>query len=399
MNKPIAININISTSGSNLGGAAIAAELHSRQMAESFPVELWRMWDHDEQTYLDNLKVVNFASKTKFDFLKVPFPRRLRSFFLNSDISKQIKIVNPKIIHLHNPLPGLAFEKIVNCASQSDIKVVASTHGFYEIMNPNYNLKGYEKWAWKNGVVSPIIRSFKYISAFFSGYPDEKNMLVNLGVPEDKIYLAPNGVNPLFLMPPTATEIDAVINKFKLRIDHPILLFIGNHTKNKGLDTVMQVANQLSSPCTVIIGGKLLTPDEPQQWQEQFPPNKLVDIVFTDYLTTVEQRALYKLSNILLFPSLADTLPLTIVEAMASNLPVIAYDVGGISYQLQDGCGILIKMSDFTGFLTAVEQLISNPTLQTKIATNAKQRQSEIFSWKKTAETTIDVYKQIIDCK
>jgi alpha-maltose-1-phosphate synthase len=394
---PTAININLSTSGSRLGGAAIAAEFHSRQMAESFPVELWRMWDCDEESYLDKLKIVNFKSKTKFYLLDNYLPRKLKPFFLDSDILEQVATSAPKIIHLHNPIPSIAFEKIAKRSSQSGIKVAASTHGFYEVMNPNFNFKSYEKWVWKKGITAPVVRSLEYIDAFFSGYPSEKEMLVNLGVPEDKIYLAPNGVNPFFLITPTQAELDATTNKFSLCLDRPIILFIGNHNANKGLDTVMKISSQLSEPCTMVVGGKLTTPDEPQNWQDKFPKSKSVDIVFTDYLTTVEQRALYRLSDMLLFPSLADTLPLTIIEAMATELPVIAYDVGGISYQLQDGCGIIVKSGDFTGFLSAVEKLISDSQMRTEIAKKAKLRQEEIFSWEKTARTTIDVYKQLLN--
>jgi alpha-maltose-1-phosphate synthase len=396
MNNPTAININLSTSGSRLGGAAIAAEFHSRYMAETFPIELWRMWDRDEEIYLDRLKVTNFTSKTKFDFLSDSLPRKLKSSFIDSDILERVIATKPKIIHLHNPLPSLAFENIASRASQAGIKVVASTHGFYEIMNPNYGLKAYEKWLWKQSVTKPIIRSLKYIDAFFSGYPAEKDMLINLGVPKEKIHLAPNGVNPFFLIPATQLELDDVISKFSLQLDRPILLFIGNHTVNKGLDTVMKVASQLSSPCTIVVGGRLTNPDEPQQWQQQFPANDRVNVIFTDYLTTAEQRALYHLSNILLFPSLADTLPLTIIEAMASELVTIAYDVGGISYQLHDNSGILVKVGNFDGFLASVEKLISHPDLQIKMAKNAKLRQEQIFNWKKTAETTINIYKQIL---
>jgi alpha-maltose-1-phosphate synthase len=399
MNDPTAININLSTSGSRLGGAAIAAEFHSRYMAESFPIELWRMWDCDEEIYVDKLKVINFTSKTKFDFFSDYLPRKLKSTFLDSDILERVITTAPKIIHLHNLLPSLAFQKIVNQASKSGMKVVASTHGFYEIMNPNYGLKGYEKWLWKQSVTKPIIKSLKYIDAFFSGYPAEKDLLINLGVPKEKIHLAPNGVNPFFLKHPTQVELDNVISRFSLQLDRPILLFIGNHTVNKGLDTVMKVASQLSSHCTIVVGGRLTNPDEPQQWKDRFPSNKLVDIVFTDYLSYAEQRALYQLSNVLLFPSVADTLPLTIVEAMATGLPVIAYDVGGISYQLQDDCGIIIKIGDFGGFLNAVKQLMSDPQMRSKIAKKAKSRQEAIFAWEKTAKIAIDVYKQIIDFK
>jgi alpha-maltose-1-phosphate synthase len=399
MERPTAININLSTSGSRLGGAAIAAGFNCRYMAESFPVELWRMWDKDEEFYLDKLKVTNFTSRTSFDFLGSLSPKRLRALYLDSDILDRVMLERPKIIHLHNPIPSFAFETIAVRAAKAGIKVVASTHGFYEMMYPNYGLKPYERFLWKQTVTKPVTRSLQYMDAIFSLYPEEKNMLMDIGVPAEKIHLTPNGVNPFFLTPPTPEEENAVVKKFNLSLDNPILFFIGNHTVNKGLATVLETASKLSRPATFVIGGRLLTPDEPQQWQERFPPNKLVNIVFTDYLTTIEQRALYRLADVLLFPSLADTLPLTIIEAMATHLPVIAYDVGGISYQLQDGCGMLVKPGDFTGFLTAVERVISDPKLRTEIAKKAKLRQESIFSWENTSQITIDIYKQIIDKK
>jgi alpha-maltose-1-phosphate synthase len=396
MEKPIAININLSTSGSRLGGAAIAAGFHCRYMAESFPVELWRMWDKDEEFYEENLKITNFKSKAKFPALDRLLPKKLKSLLLDSDILEQVISIHPKIIHLHNPIPSFAFERIVNRASADGIKLFASTHGFYEMMYPNYGLKPYEKFLWKQTVTKPVVRALKHLDGIFSLYPKEKEMLIDLEVSADKIHLTPNGVNPFFLTPSSETEKDRVIEKFKISLEHPILLFIGNHTANKGLATVIETASRLSQLATFVIGGKLLTPDEPQQWQDKFVPNQLANIIFTDYLTELEQRALYQLSDVLLFPSLADTLPLTIIEAMASNLPVIAYDVGGISYQLQDGCGILVETGDFTGFLAAVEQLISNPKMRIEIATKAKLRQEEIFSWQKTADITIDIYNKIL---
>lgn len=398
MERPIAINVNLSTSGSRLGGAAIAAEFHCRYMAaESFPMELWRMWDKDEEFYLDSLKIRNFHSKVKSSIPERLLPKRAKKLLLDSDILSEIDVYNPEIIHLHNPIPSLAFQRIVNYARTSGKKAGASTHGFYEILHPNYGLKPYEKFIWNKTITEPVVKSVRSLDFICSLYPEEKQMLVDMGLPEEKIYLTPNGVNPFFLEPSNPRDEESLKEKFNLSADLPIVLFIGNHTANKGIDTVMEIASKLSHPATFVIGGKLLSANEPQQWQERFPKGDRIEVIFTDYLTVAEQRALYRLANILLFPSLADTLPLTILEAMATGLPVIAYDVGGISYQLQDGCGSLITIGDFTGFLNAVEQLISNPELRTKIAKKAKLRQEAIFSWERTARTTIDMYKQIID--
>jgi alpha-maltose-1-phosphate synthase len=396
MENPIAVNINLSTSGSRLGGAAIAAGFHCQYMAKSFSIELWRMWDKDEELYADDLKITNFTSQTNLGIFSRFLPKRAKSFLLNSQIPQKLKSQPPKIVHLHNPIPSLAFEEIVRQCKQQKISVFASTHGFYEVMYPNYGLKPYESILWKYGITQPVVRALQDLDGIFSLYPAESTMLTDLGVAAAKIHLAPNGVNPFFLTASLAAEQTAVIDKFKLSLEHPIFLFIGNHTANKGLDTVMKVASQLTLPCTFVIGGKLLHPEEPQQWQQQFPVSSSVNVIFTDYLTTIEQRALYQLASVLLFPSLADTLPLTIIEAMASKLPVIAYDVGGISYQLQDGCGILVEAGDTKSFLHAIEQAISNPTMLNQIALKAKARQESIFSWEKTAQTTIDVYKQFL---
>ena len=396
MNKPKAIVVNVSTSGSRLGGGAVAAEWHARFMASKFPLELWRMWDKDEEFYIDELKIKNYTTKIKFGAVGKLLPRKLRAFFLDSTILDDLLGIRPDIVHLQNPLPGLAFEKIARKSSLAGIKVVASTHGFFEVMNPNYGLPFYQKWAWEKGITQPITRALNYVDAILSGYPNEKQMLMERGVPEHKIHLVPNGINPFFLTSPTKEECTAVLEKFRISQAKPILLFIGNHTGNKGLDTVIRVASCLSQPATVVIGGKLLSPEEPLQWQQKIPPANNVDIIFTDFLTLAEQRALYNLSTVLLFPSLADTLPLTILEAMASGLPVIAYNTGGISYQLENNSGIVTNAGDIKAFHAFTEKLLNTPSLRSEISINAKNRQSLMFSWDRAAMKTLEIYDRML---
>ena len=399
MNKPKAIVVNVSTSGSRLGGGAVAAEWHARFMASKFPIELWRMWDKNEEFYIDELKIKNYTTTTKLGAVDKILPKKLRAFFLDSAILEDVLAIRPDIVHLQNPLPGLAFERIARKSSAAGIKVVASTHGFFEVMNPNYGLPVYQKWAWNKGITQPITRALNYVDAILSGYPNEKQMLIERGVPETKIHLVPNGINPFFLTSPLTEECTAVLEKFRISQAKPILLFIGNHTGNKGLDTVIRVASCLSQPATVVIGGKLLSPEEPLEWRQKIPPANNVDIIFTDFLTLTEQRALYKLSTILLFPSLADTLPLTILEAMASGLPVIAYDTGGISYQLANSSGIVIKHGNFHEFHESVQMMLDDQKLREKISENAKKRQEQFFSWHIAADKTLDIYKKMLDAQ
>jgi alpha-maltose-1-phosphate synthase len=398
MSKRVVV-INLSTSGSRLGGAAIAAEWHSRFMADMADqqqfIELWRMWDNDQITQLEHLKVRNFATQSKLGKLHYLLPKKARSLYLSSLILKELSLIRPDVIHLQNPLPALEFERIAKQASKLGIKVVASTHGFYEVLHPNYNLAPHQKWAWEKWITKPIIRSFKYIDAFISGFPQEKLDLKSYEVADEKIHLVPNGINPFFNEKPTPLEINDVIQKFNISIANPILLFIGNHTANKGLDTVLHIASTLPYPSTVIIGGKLKSPDEADQWHRKIPIPPHIHIIFTDYLSLVEQRSLYHIANILLFPSMADTLPLTILEAMECSLPVVAYDVGGISFQLQSESGILVPVGEFEKYRTAVLNLLENPTIRHQIGSNAQKRRTHVFCWKEAAIKTIEVYNNL----
>ncbi len=395
--EPEVVVVNVSVSGSRLGGAAIAAEWHSRFLAKQCLVELWRMWDADSSSQIDSLQVRNFVSTPRFGALGKSLPRRAKALVLQSKILSQLLELKPKIVHLQNPGPALEFERIARQCQENGIKVVASTHGFYEVFNPNFSWTWYENYGWKQWLTKPIQRSFPYIDAFLSGYPDERSLLLENGVSADKIHLVPNGINPLFETPPTLEEQQQTLEKFDLSPAEPTLLFIGNHTANKGLDTVVEIAAQLNRPATVVIGGKLLTPDEPQHWQAKIPKDSPVKLLFTDYLSNIEQRVLYNFATLLLFPSMADTLPLTILEAMACSLPVIAYDTGGIAYQLAEGAGCVVPQGNSAQFLTNVKALLDNPTQRQAIAVAARHRQQQLFSWSLAAQTTIDIYQDLLN--
>lgn len=396
MTKPKVIILNLSTSGSRLGGAAIAAEWHSRFMADLYPVELWRMWDNNSEFYLDNLKIRQFNTKSSLPKFEKNLPKKVRSFFLKANILEDLKKNPPKIVHLQNPLPALFWEETVKFLSDLGTKIIVSTHGFYEVFHPNYNLNRIEKSLWNQLITMPISRSLKYIDAFISGYPDEENELIKLGVLKHKIHLVPNGVNPFFLESASDEERKKVIEKFKIDVNIPTLLYIGNHTSNKGIDTFLRIASLFTEAANFVVGGKLLNPKEPEDCSNRFPPSPKVNLIFTDFLSLSEQRALYQLSSLLLFPSLADTLPLTILEAMASGLPVISYGVGGIPFELDNGAGAIIHPGDFNGFYGMVNNLLDDKNKRNYLAQNAKFRQKSLFSWESAAHSTICVYEQLI---
>ncbi len=87
---------------------------------------------------------------------------------------------------------------------------------------------------------------------------------------------------------------------------------------------------------------------------------------------------LLKLSDIFVFPTMTEGLPRVILEAMASGLPCIATDVGGIPELLSEHC--LIKPNDSEGLVKKIKQLSNNKDLLEKESINNHKKILEEYS-------------------
>jgi glycosyltransferase involved in cell wall biosynthesis len=77
----------------------------------------------------------------------------------------------------------------------------------------------------------------------------------------------------------------------------------------------------------------------------------------------------------------ADNTPVSIVEAMASGLPVVSSDVGGMRYLVEDReDGLLVPSRDPDAVATAVEELLAQPLLVQKLTSKAREK-AEAFDW------------------
>ena len=107
-----------------------------------------------------------------------------------------------------------------------------------------------------------------------------------------------------------------------------------------------------------------------------------------------------ELSNADLFilPSQWEGMPMSIIEAMGTGLPVIASDVGGVSDMLtQDESGLIIE-PDADQLKDAIERVAGSETLRQKLGTTALA-ESETFSAVQMAQHYVDVYNSLIKKK
>lgn len=103
----------------------------------------------------------------------------------------------------------------------------------------------------------------------------------------------------------------------------------------------------------------------------------------------------YAESSIFVLPSRDESNPIVVLEAMASGKPVIATNVGGIPYMVEDGKnGILVNYGDSNGLAEKILMLMNDKKLRDFVAENGKKT-AMMYSWEKISDKTYEVYKHV----
>ncbi|PLW81531.1 sugar transferase [Kineobactrum sediminis] len=107
--------------------------------------------------------------------------------------------------------------------------------------------------------------------------------------------------------------------------------------------------------------------------------------------------ALLAAMDIFVLPSLGEGISNTVLEAMATGLPVIATNVGGNPELVQEGVtGQLVPVGDVAALAAAIQTLVDNPVLCERMGRAALQRVQTDFDWERTVANYLQVYDELL---
>ena len=89
--------------------------------------------------------------------------------------------------------------------------------------------------------------------------------------------------------------------------------------------------------------------------------------------------------------------PLTVLEALASEVPCVAYDTGGVKETvISRNTGFCVENYNYQSFLKSIIYLLDNPDLVKRFGVNGRKLMEDKHDWRINTEKIVKVYRDLI---
>lgn len=120
-------------------------------------------------------------------------------------------------------------------------------------------------------------------------------------------------------------------------------------------------------------------------------------VKFTGKLSSEDLRREYHSAQVTAVPSLYEGFGLPAAESMACGTPVVATSAGALPEVVgEDGTGVLVPPRDARALAMAIRRVLEDGDQRERMAKAGRERVENLFSWRKVAERTVEVYKELL---
>ncbi|MBK8750316.1 MAG: glycosyltransferase family 4 protein [Candidatus Competibacteraceae bacterium] len=122
-------------------------------------------------------------------------------------------------------------------------------------------------------------------------------------------------------------------------------------------------------------------------------------VTFTGRLDNAQMAELYRSVDLLLNPSLADNMPISLLEALACGVPIVSTNVGGIPCLVEEGqTALLIDPGDAEAMAKAATRILRDPILAASLRVNGLAL-AQNYAWSKVREQWFSAYAGVLQGK
>lgn len=301
------------------------------------------------------------------------------------------KLPNEKVDLIHYPYFDPFFITLPLLKKQ---KRIVTVHDLTPIIFEEHfprGLKGEIKWKIQR-------RSLLDSDAIITDSQNSKEDITKiLGFPEEKIFVIYLAASEIY-KPKDSEIVSREISKFHL--PEKFALYVGDVTWNKNLPNLVEAIKRIKVPLVMV--GKALSQndfDEKNPWNSDLlKVNEMIkgesNFIKLGFVSDEELVNLYNSATLLTMPSLYEGFGLPIIEAMSCGCPVVTSDRGSLKEVSGDGA-YFVDPDSVSSIAKGIGTVFSSNDIQKKLS-KMGILQSSKFSWEKTANDTMNVYKKII---
>jgi glycosyltransferase involved in cell wall biosynthesis len=312
--------------------------------------------------------------------------------FVNSMLKKEG--CNYDVVCVHDWLSSIAGIIIKNEAS---VPVVFHVHS--------------TEWGRSGGSGSEVVSHLEWATAqkvdkIITVSHSMQEDLIRHGWPKSKISVVWNGVDPQRYNPKNCKpeEVEAIRNKYGVKPDEKMLLFLGRLTWVKGVTNLVQampiILEEYPKTKLVILGKGEQQNDIIETANRLGISNKIA--CKFEFVPEKERILHYAAADVCIFPSTYEPFGIVSLEAMAMAKPIVVGAQGVVGFKEQvvpvgpDQNGVHVNGGNPADIAWGIKEILSDRDRAKKWGENGRKRVLQYFTWRKVAEQTLQIYEALI---
>ncbi|BCX07888.1 MAG: sucrose-phosphate synthase [Fischerella sp.] len=307
----------------------------------------------------------------------ITYPLIHTNYWLSSWVGMQLKkIQGSKQVHTYHSLGAVKYNTI------KTIPLIAST---------------------RLAVEKEVLETAERIVATS---PQEKEHMRSLVSTKGNIDIIPCGtdIEQFGCISQQAARVELGLNP-----EDKVVMYVGRFDPRKGIETLVRAVGKSQfrgdKHLKLIIGGGSRPGHSDGIERERIEGivHELGMSDFTIFTGRLSQEILpsyYAAADVCVVPSHYEPFGLVAIEAMASNTPVVASDVGGLQFTVvPEETGLLAPPQDEDAFAVAIDRILANPQWRDQLGKAGRKRVESKFSWNGVATQLSELYTQLLQPK
>lgn len=322
----------------------------------------------------------------------------LGSYNATEILVKEINVIKPDIIHLHN-IHGyyVNYQVLFKYIKAENIPVVWTFHDCWPFTGHCVHFEHVGCTQWKTHCKKcPLYNKYpkSFVDRSFKNFDDKKDAFLNV---DNLTIITPsnwlkNLVKQSFLK---EYSVETIHNGIDLQSFYPpsekvnqkIILGVASNWSNaKGLHDFLKLRQVLADDIKIVLIGL-------SHSQIKSMPRNITGISRTENLEELSEW--YQKASVFINPTYLDNFPTTNIEALACGTPVITYNTGGSPESINPKIGEVVEKGDIEALKKAIERFLVKEDLQ-ELMKECRSHALSNFNKDDRFKEYLNLYKSIL---